>query len=208
MFNLFRRCYTFFVFPANNLEKYFTQLNEQNWTLIPVDKNVALKLQNSAKTKFEARHFKAAGISGAELQVASIRNDSTFWLDADSQSLTEADKNVMTGLHELTGLLKNYFRISLTELECHYAVYEPGQFYKIHRDSTQNDNKRVFSFVLYLNQDWDPADGGQLVGYENQNKLFSILPEIGNMVLFKSDIEHEVLPSYRMRYSLTGWFRR
>lgn len=193
------------MFPANSLEKYFSQLNEKNWTLIPVDKSFAAKLQNSAKTKFEAQEFKAAGISG---EVAGIRKDSTFWLDSDNQTLTEADKSILDQLQLFSEQLKKFFRISLTEIECHYAVYEPGQFYKLHRDSTQNDNKRVFSFVIYLNEDWAPASGGQLVGYENQNVVFTILPEIGNMILFKSDLEHEVLPTERTRYSLTGWLRR
>ena len=204
------------MFPANNLEKYFGQLDEKNWTLIPVDQSFAAKLQNSAKTKFEAQSFKAAGISGAEKQVASIRTDSTFWLDTNSETFTDndtdndtdPDKNVIHQLQRLSEQLKNYFRISLTEVECHYAVYEPGQFYKLHRDSTQNTNKRVFSFVIYLNEDWKRSDGGQLVGYEKQNAVFSILPELGKMILFKSDLEHEVLPTERLRYSLTGWFRR
>ena len=196
------------MFPANNLEKYFRQLNEQNWTLLPVDISFASKLQNSAKTKFEAQTFKAAGISGTGKQAANIRNDSTFWLDSTSKILTDTDKGVIKQLQWLSEQLKNYFRISLTEVECHYAVYEPGQFYKLHRDSTQNANKRVFSFVIYLNEDWKQSDGGQLVGYENQNTVFSILPEIGKMILFKSDLEHEVLPTDRTRFALTGWLRR
>ena len=208
MFNLFRRCYTFFVFPANNLEKYFSQLNEQNWTLIPVDKNFAGKLQNSAKTKFETKQFKMAGINGTGSPSHDTRNDSTFWLDSNSEALAEADISMLNLLQDLNDQLKHFFRISLTEVECHYAVYEPGQFYKLHRDSTQNDNKRVFSFVVYLNENWAPADGGQLIAYENSKAVFKILPEIGNMILFKSDLEHEVLPTDRTRYSLTGWFRR
>ena len=200
------------MFPANNLKKYFTQLNEQNWTLIPVDKSLTSKLQNSARTKFKANQFKAAGISGLELPATKIRNDSTFWLDSQSDSLDEADRKVLICLKELTVLLKDFFRISLTEVECHYAVYQPGQYYKRHRDSTQNDNKRVFSFVIYLNENWAPTDGGQLVGYENgkdnETAAFSILPELGNMILFKSDFEHEVLRTDRLRYSLTGWLRR
>ncbi len=204
------------MFPANDLkkylEKYFSQLNEQNWTLIPVDKILTSKLQDSARTKLKANQFKAAGISGLELPATEIRNDSTFWLDSQSDSLNEADRKVLICLQELTVLLKDFFRISLTEVECHYAVYQPGQYYKRHRDSTQNDNKRVFSFVIYLNENWAPTDGGQLVGYENGNDnktaAFSILPELGNMILFKSDFEHEVLRTDRLRYSLTGWLRR
>lgn len=172
---------------------------------MPVDQIFAAKLQNSAKTKYEAQTFNAAGVSG---EVANVRNDSTFWLDSDSESLTDTDKSVLRQLHGLSEQLKNYFRISLTEVECHYAVYEPGQFYKLHRDATQNSNKRVFSFVIYLNADWKQSDGGQLVGYENQKAVFSILPEIGQMILFKSDLEHEVLPTDRTRFALTGWLRR
>lgn len=196
------------MFPANNLEKYFNELNEQNWTLIPVDFVLATKLQISAECKFKANQFKTANITVAEAGSAVIRSDYIFWLDAKDATLTDNDQTALAQLEFLTNALKNFFRISLTEFECHFAVYKPGSFYKKHRDTTLQDNKRVFSFVVYLNPEWSPTDGGELVGYKDNRTLFQISPTIGKMILFKSDIEHEVLIAARTRYTLTGWIRR
>lgn len=200
------------MFPANNLDqfliKYFEELNKQSWTLIPTQMDFALQLQNSAKAKLSTNQFKPAGITQSTEPRPSIRNDQIFWLDKKTDSLTPIDRLVLERLNALTHCLKNYFRISLTEFECHYAVYETGHFYQKHLDTTHENNKRIFSFVIYLNENWEPQDGGQLLGYAQNEKIFEILPRIGQMVLFKSDLEHEVLATHKTRHSLTGWIRR
>ncbi len=198
------------MFPANDLEKYFDQLNEKNYALIPVNQVLVSKLQISAQDKYFKNKFKSAGISQNALPQTSIRNDSTFWLDLKTENLTEAENLTLFSLDQLSEYLKNYFRISLTAIECHYAYYEPGNFYKRHRDSTQLNNQRIFSFVIYLNSSWNEHDGGELLGYENDSEsiLFKIKPEMGQMIIFKSHIEHEVLTTHRSRMSLTGWVRK
>ena len=196
------------MFPANNLEKYFNELNEQNWTLIPIDPAFASKLQNSAESKLNDNKFKTGNISQSELPDTTIRSDSTFWLDAKSDSLNNTDNSVLFNLDLLSAALKSYFRISLTKIECHYAAYQPGNFYKKHCDCTQQNNQRIFSFIIYLNSFWKDQDGGQLIAYENEKVLFKINPEIGQMILFKSEIEHEVLVTERTRLSLAGWVRK
>lgn len=196
------------MFPANNLEKYFHELTDQSWTLIPVELAFASKLQNSAENKLKSRLFKSARI-GRNLETnADIRTDRIFWLDAKNEMLTEVDLAALTCLERLRGELRNFFRISISEFECHFAVYEAGNFYKRHSDMAIASNKRVFSFVIYLNENWRPQDGGQLFAYETEKTLFQINPEAGQMILFKSDLEHEVTAAARTRYSLTGWFLR
>ncbi len=209
------------MFPANNLEKYFAELSQQNWTLIPVDTEFSVKLQESAILKLNSKLFKMAGISRTAQPQPAIRNDRIFWLDAklDTKlddklnSLTDVDVIILKQLAALTENLKQYFRMSLTEFECHYAVYDVGHFYKKHLDITVENNKRVFSFVIYLNDAWHAGDGGELQGYALDNYaqdkcLFRIAPRLGTMVLFKSDLEHEVLMSHKRRYSLSGWIRQ
>ena len=215
------------MFPANNLDqffiKYFEELNTKSWTLIPTEIDFILKLQNSAKTKFNSGLFKDAAVTHSQTPLLSIRNDQIFWLDQQSKQpygkelkARNSTIDLNTSLIEnlalehlgfLTEALKNFFRISLTELECHFAVYKPGHYYQKHIDSTSHNNKRIFSFVIYLNENWAPTDGGQLTGYHHNEKIFEIFPEAGHMVLFKSDLEHEVLKTHRERYSLTGWIR-
>lgn len=203
------------MFPANNLpnffEKYFAELGTQNWTQLPIDVDFSTKLHNSAESKFNSALFKAAGITHSNIpqpHQALIRNDSIFWLDAKSDMLKTIDHEALRQIQLLTEALKNYFRISLTKFECHYSVYPAGHFYKKHIDATAENNKRIFSFVIYLNNTWQPTDGGDLLGYEQEQILFKILPQAGKMILFKSNLEHEVLTTYKTRYSLTGWIRK
>lgn len=204
------------MFPANNLDdfliKYFEELNTQSWTLIPVELDFILKLQKSAQLKFESKKFKQASVTHSLKPQPTIRNDQIFWLDRNSDqinpSLNEVDLLAMHQLDNLVSALKNYFRISLTEYECHYAVYEAQHYYKKHIDATLENNKRIFSFVIFLNPQWITENGGQLVGYNQNQKIFEISPIAGQMVLFKSDLEHEVLKTLKTRYSLTGWIRK
>ena len=196
------------MFPANNLEKYFEELNNQSWTLIPIDSTMASKLQKSAEFKYTSKLFKPAKVSHTNDLSPEIRNDCSFWLDTKSDNLLAVDLKALANFELLTTALKNYFRISLTEIECHFSVYQAGGFYKKHQDTTAANNKRIFSFIIYLNNTWTPSDGGQLIGYENGQSIFKINPIIGQMILFKSLLEHEVLMTKKTRYSLTGWIRQ
>ena len=141
IFNLYGECYTLFVFPANNLEKYFEELNNQSWTLIPIDSTMASKLQKSAEFKYTSKLFKPAKVSHSNDLSPEIRNDCSFWLDTKSDNLLAVDLKALANFELLTTALKNYFRISLTEIECHFSVYQAGGFYKKHQDTTAANNK-------------------------------------------------------------------
>jgi len=79
--------------------------------------------------------------------------------------------------------------------------------------------RRVVSFVLYLNCDWNASDGGALRLFpaherghgtpESQNAahLRDVLPEGGTLVIFLSgDVEHRVRRTHRERQCVVGWF--
>ena len=64
--------------------------------------------------------------------------------------------------------------------------------------------------MLYLNDDWQASDGGELVVYDehSQEVLHRVLPSAGTLVCFLSEeFPHEVLPAHRDRMSIAGWFR-
>ena len=64
------------------------------------------------------------------------------------------------------------------------------------------------SVVLYLNEDWRAADGGELVIVAEDGERV-VVPAGGTLVTFLSQrFEHEVRVAERVRLSLTGWFRR
>lgn len=198
------------MFSANNLEQYFEDLEKKSWTLIPINTDWARALRQTAELHDQQQKFKVAEISQSKTHSLSIRNDRTYWLASESNDLLEIERQTLLALASLQHSLKDFFRISLQEYECHYAIYEPGHYYKRHTDTTTKNNRRFFSFIIYLNPEWTDRDGGQLRAYsetDHNTILFSALPLSGQMILFRSHIEHEVLPTNSPRYSLTGWMR-
>ncbi|WP_052043540.1 2OG-Fe(II) oxygenase [Oligella urethralis] len=104
-----------------------------------------------------------------------------------------------------------YFFMGLKGVELHYARYASGTGYKRHVDQHHNTTFRKITIVIYLNPDWTEDDGGELLIYDPLNPqrvLTRVLPIAGRTVIFRSELfEHEVLPSRKARWSVTGWFR-
>ena len=100
------------------------------------------------------------------------------------------------------------FFLGLDSFEGHYALYPPGACYRRHRDRFRDDDARVISCALYLNDDWSVADGGALRMHLPDGP-HDIVPAGGAFVCFIAEhFEHEVLPSARERLAVSGWFRR
>jgi SM-20-related protein len=194
------------VFTANDLSANFEDLTEKYWTILTIDQGFALNLLATAQ-KHESS-FRPATTSASLNAVKDIRSDQIYWLDENNTLNNETEKQTLKYLNQLRVQLQDYFRISLTHLETHFAIYNQGEKYVRHRDTTSQNNKRVFSFVIYLNEVWSDTDGGQLVGYKEESILFRVQPLLGQMILFRSDVEHEVLTAHKKRYSLTGWIRQ
>ena len=136
-----------------------------------------------------------------------VRGDRIRWLDAGTQDPAEA-----TALAFLAGLrvaCNRALMTGLAEYEGHFAVYPPGAAYARHRDRFRDDDARVLSCVLYLNDAWRADEGGALRLYVDAAKTHDVVPAGGTLVAFLADaFEHEVLPATRTRIALTGWFRR
>ena len=64
----------------------------------------------------------------------------------------------------------------------------------------------MISMIIYLNENWEPGNGGQLEILDKNRELQLVDPIAKRCVLFKSDkVPHAVLKSFKDRYSLTGW---
>ncbi len=195
--------------PETILSELADSLAENGWAITD-DFFITDFLQELLKEEmllFKSGQFKQAGIGkGAEHKVVSeIRSDFVHWLDEDN--LSELQKQFWIQMEELKQFLNRYFFLGLKEMEFHFAVYPEGSFYKKHLDRFQRDSGRTISCVLYLNQEWTENDGGQLRIYNNE-KFMDVIPVFGRLVCFKSDeIEHEVLPTKKERYSITGWMK-
>lgn len=152
--------------------------------------------------------FKRAGIGKLNLHHVSeeIRKDSTLWWEMPSPTLAQLP--YVHFFEALKNRLNEELFLGLWDLEGHYAIYEPGAFYKKHVDRFQNDSKRTVSLVTFFNENWTTEDGGLLILDRKNGSSEKILPEAGTLVIFMSDsIPHEVTPTLKTRYSFAGWFR-
>lgn len=155
--------------------------------------------------KNAANHFKKAGIGKQQaLQVnEAVRGDHIKWIDKEASP--EALKVYLRRLENLVQFLNQALFLSLKDFEVHMTVYPVGTFYKRHLDQFKKDDHRKLSVICYLNENWKAEHGGQLRMYL-PDTVSDILPVGGRLVCFRSDqIEHEVLPATRERYSITGW---
>lgn len=165
-------------------------------------------LQNTA--------LKPAGIGrGHALQHnANIRSDAIAWMTGT----TAAQRAWLAAMEQLRAALNRELFLGLFDYECHYAHYQPQQFYRRHRDAFADNglagrnsaHSRVLSTVCYLNEQWSATDGGELAIYDNDEKpLLQIAPGPATLVIFLSEqFPHEVLPAAVDRFSIAGWFRR
>jgi SM-20-related protein len=150
--------------------------------------------------------FKRACIGqGAERDINDLRRDETFWLD--DKSTNKVQINLWRQVNLLKVALNKKLFLGISSFEGHYASYPIGGFYRRHLDSFAKDDTRVVSFILYLNQNWQPTDGGTLRVY-NKDHFTDVNPQGGTLACFMSrESEHEVLESHATRSSFTGWFR-
>jgi SM-20-related protein len=173
-----------------------------------VPHDVVAGLRGRARALEQAGALATAAVGRAQLRMRrdDIRGDRIAWL-ADAPA-NEAESAIRAWLEALRARCNRELLLGLEDVEAHYAIYPPGTRYAKHRDRFRDDDARVLSCVLYLNDAWTCDDGGALRLYDGDD-VIDVLPEGGTLVAFLSaDFEHEVLPARRDRLSLAGWFRR
>lgn len=186
------------------------ELRVRDWVVHPgfLDPERCACLRTEVEMLHAAGHFRAAGIGQAAERQPDIRGDELLWIEPQLAPMAFA---LLQREFETLRLAVNTATfLGLHEIEAHYAAYPPGASYARHLDRFHQDNRRVISMVLYLNEAWDAGDGGELRLYPGQGtETVTILPMGGTLVCFLSEtVPHEVLPAQRLRLSLTGWFRR
>ena len=135
-----------------------------------------------------------------------VRRDEIYWING----AVRVEQVWLTWIDQLRLYLNRSLMLGLESFQSHFAHYPPGSFYRCHLDAFRGQGNRVLSTVLYLNDEWTPGDGGELLLYSGkQQELGCILPIAGTLVVFLSeDFPHEVLPTQTDRYSVAGWFRQ
>ena len=135
--------------------------------------------------------------------ISKIRSDHILWLNPE---LVISNQHVQA-LYNLGQELNRAFYLGIRDVEAHFACYNAGEFYALHRDNPQGKNGRMISTVYYLHEDWQDDWGGEL-HLQDKNDIWHVLhPKPNRIALFQSDLLHEVLEAKHQRLSITGWLR-
>lgn len=148
----------------------------------------------------------AIGRDRVLMQNTFVRSQKLSWITGDST----AGKRWLNWASDLQTHLNRHLFLGLFSFESHYAHYAPGDFYKRHYDAFRTQVSRKVSIVVYLNRDWLLSDGGELALYQDDSDKtgLKVTPSFASIVVFLSEeFPHEVLPAYRDRYSIAGWYR-
>jgi SM-20-related protein len=190
-------------------EKIATDLAQRRWSLAPgfLADTHWLRLAERARRAWTEGELRPARVGQAASSALrpDVRSDWIGWLEPGVTRPELAD--YLARMEDLRLGLNRSAYLGLLDFETHLAVYPPGAAYSRHRDRFARDSRRALSTILYLNEDWKPDDGGAL-RLHLADGAREIEPRGGALVIFASDLEHEVLPARRERLSLAGWFRR
>ena len=189
---------------------HFDQLAQNDYTIVDdfLPPKVYQNILNQFNNAIKGEQLTQAGIGAlGEFQIKEdIRSDEILWLNkgecnAEIQTFFDfIELFIPTVNRELYTTIKDY--------EFHLAHYPPGGFYKKHLDQFKSRNNRTLSVIVYMNDNWQDGDGGELKIYKKKDfSDFEIINPIGNrLAIFRSDtVWHEVLTSHKSRKSLTGW---
>lgn len=173
-----------------------------------LDSVLAGHLKNNIIALHKKNLLEEASTGNEELRITNnkVRGDAIYWLDRKHNDTYEND--FFDRMDAFILYLNKSCYAGITSYEFHYTLYEPGTFYKRHKDQFKNNSSRQFSIISYLNEDWTAEDGGQLlIQLANEEQLID--PTNGKTVFFKSnELEHEVLHTTKNRMSITGWLKK
>ncbi|MFT5420692.1 MAG: SM-20-related protein [Candidatus Endobugula sp.] len=153
------------------------------------------------------QQFERAGVGREQAHQLnhSVRSDQICWIANDF----DEGRRWLQWAGELQDFLNRRLFLGLFSFESHFSHYRSGDFYQKHSDAFKGESNRILSLVYYLNPEWVPSDGGELVLYPiNETDPCQVTPSFGTLVIFLSEeMPHEVLKSHRDRYSIAGWYR-
>lgn len=196
--------------PQEQIDLMLDALVSNYWYEWPnaIPESICLDLLNEIETYDENGDLKRAGIGrGEDHQLAKdIRRDQIKWLTGT----TAAQVAYLALMKQLQQEINRALFLGLFEYECHYALYNQGDFYLKHSDAFKGQANRIVTTVLYLNPDWQKQWGGELVIYDEtgEEQIAKVTPELGKLVVFMSEhVPHEVAVTQQPRASIAGWFR-
>ena len=140
----------------------------------------------------------------AGIRVSDIRGDRIRWITENFF----AGFYYLQSINALAALFNQSLFAGIRHSEAHYACYPVGFGYQWHSDNPAGRDERVISAVFYLNDDWSDSDGGALEIVDKHGIHHNVTPVANRLVIFDSDLQHQVQIAHRQRYSIATWMRR
>ena len=137
-------------------------------------------------------------INETQLDFKEVRKHApTFARMEHDPSLVER----LRGVPGLEKLASQHVRIQINEGH--------GGCYTMHTDSGTGPmgpgQTLCLTALIYLNEEWEPADGGELRVFPYPHAAHVIAPVMGRLVLFEPRMVHDVLPNHKKRFCFTLW---
>lgn len=140
----------------------------------------------------------------AGVRISDIRGDRIRWITEDFF----AGYYYLQSINALASLFNRSLFAGIRHSEAHYACYPTGFGYQWHSDNPAGRDERVISAVFYLNDDWEAIDGGALEVVDKHGVHHEVMPVANRLIIFDSDLRHQVQTAHRQRYSIATWMRR
>lgn len=147
--------------------------------------------------------YKEATLTHGE-RLTAIRGDSIRWIDESCPT----GMQYLQAIEDLGRFFNQTLFAGIRHCEAHYARYPVGFGYQWHTDNPQGRGERVISAVFYLNDDWGEDDGGAIALIDKQGNEQKLLPKANRLVVFDSNLRHQVEITNRERFSIATWLRR
>ena len=197
-----------------DLDSIADRLASERWLVVAhwLETPLQQALLACARQRAQSGQLSPARVGRAEeLRSASeVRGDAIQWLDGEDPA--DCVSILLQRLDDLRAALNERLYLGLVEIEAHLAHYPPGACYQRHLDRFRSDDARALSAVIHLGDPWLGEHGGELRIYlegPDGETSIDLPPTPGQLVMFLSgEIEHEMLPTRRDRYSVACWMRQ
>ena len=140
----------------------------------------------------------------AGIRISDIRGDRIRWITENFF----AGYYYLQSINALAALFNRSLFAGIRHSEAHYACYPIGFGYQWHSDNPAGRDERVISAVFYLNDDWEATDGGALEVVDKHGTHHEVMPVANRLIIFDSNLQHQVQIAHRQRYSIATWMRR
>ena len=171
------------------------------WLIIDDVFNITALLALQAESGFI--DYRDAALT-AGVRISDIRGDKIRWITENFF----AGFFYLQSINELAALFNRSLFAGIRHSEAHYACYPIGFGYQWHSDNPAGRDERVISAVFYLNDDWETTDGGALEVVDKHGVYHEVMPVANRLIIFDSDLRHQVQIAHRQRYSIATWMRR